>query len=174
MNDTGNRVIVGIIVVLLIIGAWYLGATYKPGTMTGSMSTSTTSTATGTTGTQTGTDISGNSSSSGAVSVGGEALSVADQPAGSFVVVSSVTLPQDGWVAIRDGSGRTLGAGWFAAGTHSAVQVPLLRNTTSGDTYQALIYSDNGDKVFDLKTDTLVMNSDGSVAGASFSATNGD
>jgi len=99
---------------------------------------------------------------------------VRDQPAGSFVVVASATLPQDGWIAVRDGNGRTLGAGWFAAGRHTAVQVPLLRNTQSGQTYQALVYSDNGDRVFDLHADTLVMNSDGSIAGASFAATNGD
>lgn len=172
MNDTGNRVIVGIVVVLLIIGAWYLGATHKPGAMMGSMSTST---ATGMTSTESGSTSTGTLSSLPAtVTVGGEALTVADQPAGSFVTVASVTLPQDGWVAIRDGDGRTLGAAWFAAGAHSAVQVPLLRDTTSGETYQALIYSDNGDKVFDLHTDKLVTNSDGSVAGASFTATNGD
>ena len=179
MNDTGNRVIVGIIVVLLIIGAWYLGSMYKPGSTTGSMSTSTdmTSSSTDTTGnTQTGhTNNTGTTNNSSAnMNVGGKALSVQDQPAGSFVVVSSATLPQAGWVAVRDASGRTLGAAWLSAGTHQAVQVPLLRNTVAGGTYQVLIYSDNGDKVFDLHGDTLVMNSDGSVAGASFSATNGD
>ena len=172
MNDTGNRVIVGIIVVLIVIGAWYLGTAYKPGAMTGSMSSSTPTTSTsGTNTTGTGSTTTGTPST---VTVGGEAISVQDQPAGSYVMVASVTLSQDGWVAVRDGNGRTLGAGWFAAGAHEAVQVPLLRNTEAGETYQALIYADNGDKVFDLKSDTLVMNADGSVAGASFSATNGD
>jgi hypothetical protein len=106
--------------------------------------------------------------------VSGEAVSVGDQPAGSYVMVKSVTLPQMGWVAVRDSSGRTLGAARFEAGTYSAVQVPLLRNTVSGEHYQVLLYIDDGDKVFDLHKDTLVMNADGSVAGTTFTALNGD
>lgn len=104
----------------------------------------------------------------------GNAVSVSDQPAGSFVTIASATLPQTGWVAVRDAAGKTLGAKRLDAGTAEAVQVPLLRNTVTGEKYQVLLYTDDGDKTFDLHKDTLVTNSDGTVAGASFTALNGD
>jgi len=75
-----------------------------------------------------------------------------------------------GWIAVRDSNGRTLGAGRFEAGTHSNVEVPLLRTTLTGQSYQVLIYVDDGDRVFDLHSDILVTRSDGSVAGDVFSA----
>lgn len=88
--------------------------------------------------------------------------------------VSSATLSQTGWVAVRDSGGRVLGAARLDAGVHEAVQIPLLRNTVSGEHYQVLLYTDDGDKAFDLHIDALVMNSDGSIAGAAFTALNGD
>lgn len=114
------------------------------------------------------------SSATSLMQVGGDAVSVGDQPAGSFVIVESVTIPQIGWVAVRDSGGRVLGAARVEAGTHQAVQVELLRNTVSGEMYQVLVYVDDGDKSFDLHKDTLVMSSDGAVSGAMFSALHGD
>jgi len=108
------------------------------------------------------------------MNVGGEAVSAGDQPAGSIVVVKSVTLSELGWVAVRDSNGRILGATRVDVGAHEAVQVELLRNTTTGEHYQVLLYTDDGDKAFDLHKDTIVTNSDGSVAGAAFTALNGD
>jgi hypothetical protein len=178
MNDTGNRVIAGIVAVLLIIGAWYLGTIFKSGPLMGTHATSTATTSgsaagnTSGTGSITGTVTSPNSG--GTVTVGGEAVSVGDQPAGSFVSVTSVSVAKTGWVAVRDASGHVLGAARVEAGTHEAVQVPLLRNIAAGQKYQVLLYTDDGDKKFDLHKDTLVMNADGTVAGASFSALNGD
>jgi hypothetical protein len=170
MNDTGNRVIAGIVVVLIVIGAWYLGTTFK--------ASSGKKTATTSTSTQNAPSTSSASASANAnpqnVTVSGSAVSVKDQPAGSVVVVASATLPQMGWVAVRDADGKTLGAARLDAGTHEAVQVPLLRNTETGQKYQVLLYIDDGDKMFDLHKDTLVMNADGSVEGATFTALNGD
>lgn len=100
----------------------------------------------------------------------GEAVSVANQASGTEVAVSSVTLSQPGWVAVRDSGGRTLGAAWFDAGTHADVSVPLLRGTESGQNYQVLMYADDGDHQFDFHTDILITNADGSVAGTTFSA----
>ena len=167
MNDTGNRIISAVVIVLLIIGAWYLGTTSKlmVGGKTAMSATSTSQTS--------GVSMAGSDSNS-SMNVSGEGISVQDQPAGSYVMVASATLPELGWVAVRDENGRTLGAARFDAGTYSAVQVPLLRNTESGQKYQVLIYTDDGDKSFDLHKDTLVMNADGSVAGTTFSAQNGD
>ena len=171
MNDTGNRVIAAIVIVLLIIGAWYLGhitvvSPVPGGDETGTVSTttsasSTSSVTTGTISTQTGIPP---------VQTGGNAVSVGDQPAGMLVSVSSVTLPQAGWVAVRGSDGRTLGAGFFPAGTSSNVVVDLLRGTISGQRYQVLLYTDDGDRQFDLHKDTLIMNADGSVAGTTFNA----
>lgn len=100
----------------------------------------------------------------------GNSLAVSGQPAGMSVTLTSVTLSQEAWIAIRDSSGKTLGAALFPAGTHSDVSVSLLRATTAGQSYQALIYFDDGTKTFDLKTESVVLNEDGSVAGTTFSA----
>jgi hypothetical protein len=96
-----------------------------------------------------------------------EDITVQNQGAGTEVTVAAVMLSEPSWIAIRDANGRTLGAGWFPAGTHKNVQVPLLRTTASGQSYQALLYADDGDKKFDLHKDVLIT-SDGSVAGTSF------
>jgi hypothetical protein len=85
-------------------------------------------------------------------------------------MVTSATLSQEAWIAIRDASGRTLGAALFPAGPQSNVSVPLLRATASGESYQALVYFDDGTKTFNLKTETIVLNADGSVAGTTFLA----
>lgn len=100
----------------------------------------------------------------------GDSVSVASQPAGMSVALTSVTLTQEGWVAIRDSSGTTLGAALFAPGTHAGVSVALLKPTIAGGNYQALMYFDDGTKMFNLKTETIVLNPDGSVAGATFYA----
>lgn len=98
----------------------------------------------------------------------GNSVNVVSQAAGMSVAVRSVSLSEEGWVAIRDSSGATLGAALFAPGTHSDVSVPLLKPMQSGNSYQALIYFDDGTKTFDLNTETIVLNPDGSVAGATF------
>ncbi len=100
----------------------------------------------------------------------GNALTGDNQVAGMSVDLNSVPLTRAGWVAIRDESGRTLGAALFAPGTHSDVSVPLLRSTQADGSYQAIIYFDDGTKTFSLKTETIVLNADGSVAGATFIA----
>lgn len=100
---------------------------------------------------------------------GNDSVVVSDQSAGDSVAVQSVTLSQKGWVAIRDADGKTLGAALFPAGTSTDVSVPLLRATEAGQRYQVLLYYDDGNHDFDLKTETLVVNPDGSVAGTNFS-----
>ncbi|HUO49967.1 MAG TPA: hypothetical protein VMU25_00085 [Candidatus Paceibacterota bacterium] len=99
-----------------------------------------------------------------------DAVVVSDQSAGKSVAVKSVTLSQKGWVAVRDSDGKTLGAAFFPAGTSTDVSVPLLRATEAGQRYQVLLYYDDGNHNFNLKTEVLVVNADGSVAGTNFSA----
>lgn len=165
ISERTYQVIIGILALALLAGAWWIFGVQQSGT-----------TAVATPGSQqsgSGGATSGTGASSSA-QVGGDAVSVGDQPAGSFVIVESVAVPQMGWVAVRDSSGRVLGAARVEAGTHSAVQVELLRNTVAGEMYQVLVYVDDGDRSFDLHKDTLVMNADGAVSGAIFSALYGD
>ena len=86
------------------------------------------------------------------------------------VAVASATLSDEGWIAVRDSEGKTLGAALFAPGTYENVSVPLLRATSAGETYQVLIYFDDGTKTFNLHTETIVLNPDGTVAGTTFIA----
>ena len=169
MNNTGNRTIAIIVLVILIIGAWYIGRTQPSlGGIVGTVSN--TSNSAETSSANSNTSGTAETSGTGSLAANGESVSVANQPAGATVAASSLYLSQAGWIAIRDNEGRTLGAAWFPAGTQTAASVPLLRATTAGQTYQVLLYADDGDKQFDLHKDTLITNADGSVAGTTFSA----
>ena len=57
-----------------------------------------------------------------------------------------------------DGSvGNMLGAGWFPAGVHENISVPLMRGTVGGEQYVVELFADtNGDKQFDHKTDQQI------------------
>jgi hypothetical protein len=99
----------------------------------------------------------------------GEAISAADQPAGASVAISSMSLTKRSWVAVKDENGMILGAGLFPADATSGI-VPLLRATAAGQRYEAVIYVDDGDKIFDLHRDMLVVSADGSPVGAAFNA----
>lgn len=152
------------IVILLLIGGWWL---YNTGTTAPAPENAETS---GKTGESSNTGTSSPNPQSPTAPAAGESVSVADQPAGMSVIVSSVSLSQMGWVAVKDDRGWILGAGRLEMGTHQNISVPLLRTTESGQRYQALLYIDDGDKEFDLRKDSLVIESGGSVAGAMFSA----
>lgn len=162
MNDKKNQTIAGAVIIILVLGAWYMGR------VQGKTPSTATSTA----------EMSGNTKdavlATPSVRARGESVTVGDQPAGSLVRITSVTLPQIGWVAIRDNNGRVLGAGRFDTGTSESVDVELLRNTVAGEKYQVLLYADDGDMLYDLHKDSLVMNADASVAGAMFTALHGD
>ncbi len=87
------------------------------------------------------------------------AVSVADQSAGSSVIIESVTVPPPGvWVAVREMNGNDLGNVLGAVrvtGPRSTVSVPLLRATEPGSTYAVELYRDDGNDVFDLSTDSV-------------------
>ncbi|MEN9413564.1 MAG: hypothetical protein RLZZ342_651 [Candidatus Parcubacteria bacterium] len=98
---------------------------------------------------------------------GGETVSVEDQAPGTSVAISQVTLKRPSWVAIKDTNDWVLGAAWFN-GSGENLSVPLLRATTMGDVYQAVIYMDNGDKKFDRHVDTLLVSAEGAPVSATF------
>lgn len=173
MNNRGNQVIAVLIIIVLVVFAWDIGRKQTLNLLSGSPASS--------------TDIgliedsyasdnvsakSDAQSSDKALPLlgGDESIKVADQPAGMEVKVSSLYLPEMGWVGIRDGDGRVLGAGRFDAGSFTNVTISLLRATVAGDSYQALLYVDDGDKIFDLQKDILITGSNGGVAGTNFKA----
>jgi len=103
------------------------------------------------------------------------ALIVRDQLAGINVKISQMSLEQVSWVVVRedDGTGapgRILGAQLFDTSATNGV-VKLLRGTTIGKTYYAMIYNDNGDHVFDSKLDSPLLGDNGKPRMAIFKAT---
>lgn len=89
-------------------------------------------------------------------------VTVSDQKAGAVVKLSGAKFPEKvGWVVVRelqDGNpGNILGAARYSYDESLAPkEVDLQRETKAGSTYQVVFYTDNGDKVFDLKDDKLV------------------
>ncbi|MDZ4227447.1 MAG: hypothetical protein U1D26_03130, partial [Patescibacteria group bacterium] len=141
-NERTYQVIIGILAVIVLILGWWIithpsaGVSATPDSEVAAEDDSSGS------GSDSG-GMSGPDSGSVPTTTGnGEQVSVAAQPAGSSVAVASATLSQPGWVAVRDASGRTLGAAWFDAGTHTDISVPLLRATEAGQNYQVLLYVD--------------------------------
>ncbi|MEK9167940.1 MAG: hypothetical protein AAB769_01270 [Patescibacteria group bacterium] len=92
-------------------------------------------------------------------------VSAPDQPAGYRVVLNSVAIAKEGWVVIHEDAGgvpgNVLGAQRFDVGTYENSVVELLRNTTEGSTYYAMLHTDDGDKMFDLGKDAVMKNSQG-------------
>lgn len=166
-----QTVIIGVVAALIVglLGGYGWG---RQSAGVGNMGMSTEQSATTTAATSASVQLLGSNEKGAASTVVAEGNSViiANQAAGIKVSIDSVTLSQPGWVAIRNSSGVTLGAALFPAGAHTYVSVPLLEPTEAGETYQALIYFDDGTKTFNLKTETIVLNSDGSVAGTTFIA----
>lgn len=99
-------------------------------------------------------------------------ISIISQAAGNLVVITEVQDEQPTWVAIHedvDGKpANILGAQLFDAGAYSGT-VSLLRNTEPGHKYYAILYKDNGDRMFDYTTDLpLEQASTGGLISASF------
>lgn len=92
-------------------------------------------------------------------------LTVALQSAGAQVVVTNVTLPEDGWLVVHEITdahvGNALGAARRDAGFYDVVSIELLRNTLPQTEYAVVVYADNGNKIFEIKTDLPVINSTG-------------
>jgi len=85
-------------------------------------------------------------------------LSVSDQKAGVVVFVDKVVISVPAWVVIyEDVNGEPsniLGAHIFDPGTQSG-EVELLRGTSVGGLYYAIIHDDDGDRQFDYANDLV-------------------
>lgn len=103
-----------------------------------------------------------------------DTIDVSDQAAGSAVHVARVSLNEDAWLVVHelwpDGAlGNALGAALVLVDARDAT-VELLRGTTPGKKYMVLVYNDNGDRAFDLDTDTKERDAEGALVGAAFFA----
>ncbi len=111
---------------------------------------------------------------SGVVLSGKNTIDIENQRAGNLVTISSVELNQMGWVVIHEEvggkPGNVLGAALVFVGEHNAVSVELMRKTEKGKTYYAMLHTDDGDKVFDLKKDKPIADSTGAIIQISFVA----
>lgn len=109
--------------------------------------------------------------SSPLVLAGQNTIAIDDQLFGDSVVVKSINLTADSWVAIHEDiggkPGNILGAAWFPQGTSSGA-IELQRPTVDGVTYYAMLHADkqvrgeDGHKIFDYKVDTPMTDETGS------------
>ncbi len=112
------------------------------------------------------------------VATGAGSIVVEDQKAGWTVALGAVTMPvANGWLVVHDtnadGSlGKILGAARYSSKEGlKPTAVSLLRATVAGKTYAVVVYSENGDHVFDPKNeDKLVMTADGKSVSDMFKA----
>ena len=115
-------------------------------------------------------------SASTSKTVDADSLAVNNQSAGNAVVLSSVALTHDAWVAVHEENngkpGKILGAQLFPAGIHSG-NVDLLRETTAGGNYYAMIHKSDGDHTFDAAKDMPVKDAEGNPVMVKFTATSG-
>lgn len=122
-------------------------------------------------------DTRASGSTNAPVVVNGGSVDVEDQQAGGAVALSGIEYPDTtGWVVVReelDGGelGNILGAARFDTEVGlTPEEVRLLRETEAGKTYHVIVYSENGDNVFDLQDDLPVETADGELIEAVFVA----
>ncbi len=178
-SNSTQWIVIGIGILIVVLGVWWLTSrkASAPSTQTATTTTSNsvTSAATPNTkptaGTMTVTSIpSADTSSSGGISAGanGETVSVDDQLAGSSVTVSAnITRPT--WVAVKDANGWVLGAARFNTPIKNAT-IPLLRATNAGINYYVVLFADDGDNMFDIHKDRIIVDPTGNPINRSFNA----
>lgn len=135
--------IVGLMLGLLLAGAWFLGEDFSP--LPGLSPVDTTN------------------ARNDFVPESG-AIAVADQPPGSEVVVESVTVAPPGvWVAVREVIGTALGNVLGAVrvgGPRTNVSITLLRATEPNRPYAVELYRDDGDGTFDTARNSVYIDFD--------------
>jgi hypothetical protein len=181
-KTTTNWIIAGLVALVVIIGGGWLIARERSGSMAGTQTASTTAsveTATvskDSTGTsKTNTKASQAASAAAAApdmtaSASGETVSVSDQAAGSKVMVADVSVVRPTWVAVRDTRKWYPGA-VLVSGNKTNVEIPLLRPTVAGETYEVVLFVDNGDGKFSIHNgDMLVAGTAGAPVSSTFKA----
>lgn len=92
-----------------------------------------------------------------------EYIIVENQLAGDRVLVKEIALSASTWAVVHEDvkgvPGNALGAQRFDRGIHSGT-IDLLRSTNFDQNYYVLLYRDDGDREFNLETDSLVVDGD--------------
>ena len=92
-------------------------------------------------------------------------LAVVDQASGMSVQVGNVEFAVPGWVVVHETEGghvlNALGAARLDAGSYTGVIVELLRTTEPGGSYAVILYSDNGNKEFEIRGDLPIIDIEG-------------
>ena len=137
-------VTVVVIIVLIIIGIWVFGG---KGSSTSNESM---------------TNTQENANMPGAVN----RIVMSDQYPGNVVYLNSAQFENPGWVVIQDNNsgnpGEVLGKTYFDSGINPG-KITLSKPMIDGNTYYAVMYSDNGDKVFDPATDKPLTDANGNI-----------
>jgi len=88
-------------------------------------------------------------------------LVVGDQSAGMMASVRSVEMNVPGWAVIHEIEGghvlNALGASRLDAGLQEDVAIELLRAMEPGGSYAVILYTDNGNKEFEIRGDLPVI-----------------
>ena len=175
MQENNNQKYVIVATLAFIIGfglAWLIMAN-KNVSPSNSDTASSTETMTDTDTSMTDETSSGTDTTAMTPSVKNDTVVVEDQAAGTSVTVSKVSFREAGWVVIYEDNsgapGRILGAQLFDAGTWPGT-VELLRGTVAGQTYYAVLSSDNGDRAFDPKKDEPLKGENGAMVVTTFKA----
>ena len=89
---------------------------------------------------------------------------VADQAPGNIVYISTVQLSKPGFVVIQKDNGGVpgdvIGSQYFDKGIFPG-KITVTSPTIEGDMYYAVLYTDNGDKKFDIKKDLPIKDAKG-------------
>lgn len=94
--------------------------------------------------------------------VGDGSVTVTDQSASSLITLTSVTYPvSEGWIGVRDYEsgqlGSLLGVVRFSESQGLVPKdIALQRSTVAGKEYAVVVYTDNGDRKFNLADDVQV------------------
>lgn len=137
-------VTVVVIVVLIIVGIWVFGG--KSSSTTENLPVAS----------------EDNSNAPGALN----RIVMSDQYPGNVVYLNSVQFANPGWVVVQANNagtpGKVIGQAYFDAGINPG-KITLSESLVDGSTYYAVMYSDNGDKKFDAKTDKPLKDANGNI-----------
>ena len=118
-----------------------------------------------------GDKTSGQKSDKAIDEVIGNSISASGQSAGISAKIDSVKVEKLSWVAIHEDNngapGNILGAQLFESGEHSGT-VELLRGMLPGQTYYAMVHTEDGDRAFDPKKDLPLIDDAGQPVWAIF------